>query len=108
MSDPANMLRGEAEIKINGKSLVLRPTFAALVAAEEELGSLFDVVERAANGRLLLSEIVTLFWHVIRERPDDLTQAQLGEGMMELGLTGVTPALKILLKQILQGGSGGT
>ncbi|WP_430428072.1 gene transfer agent family protein [Parasphingorhabdus sp.] len=101
---PANAMRGEAEIVIAGMRLILRPSFAALVAAEEELGSLFDLVERAAGGRLLLSEIVTLFWHVVCDRPDHLTRDQLGEGMMTLGLAGVTPALKILLRQILSGG----
>lgn len=103
MSDPANSLRGEAELVIEGERIVLRPTFAALVAAEEELGSLFDLVERAAGGRLLLSEIVILFWYVVRDRPENLTRERLGEGMMTLGLAGVTPALKILLKQILSG-----
>lgn len=103
MSEPANRLRGEAELLIHGKRIVLRPSFAALVAAEEELGSLFDLVERAAGGRLLLAEIVTLFWHVVRDRPEGLTRDQLGEGMMRLGLAGVTPALKILLRQILSG-----
>lgn len=91
---------------IDGRRLILRPSFAALVAAEEELGSLFDLVERAAGGRLLLSEIVALFWHVACDRPDGLTRDQLGEGMMALGLAGVTPALKVLLKQILSGGGG--
>ncbi|MEQ8742547.1 gene transfer agent family protein [Parasphingorhabdus sp.] len=103
MSDPANRLRGEAELMVGGERIVLRSTFAALVAAEEELGSLFDLVERAAGGRLLLSEIVTLFWHVVRDRPEHLTRDRLGEGMMALGLAGVTPALKILLMQILSG-----
>tara|TARA_R110000868_G_scaffold17095_8_gene75529 strand:- start:4464 stop:4787 length:324 start_codon:yes stop_codon:yes gene_type:complete len=103
MSDPANRLRGEAELLIGGERIVLRPTFAALVAAEEELGSLFDLVERAAGGRLLLSEIVTLFWYVVRDRPEHLTRDQLGEAMIKLGLAGVTPALKILLRQILSG-----
>ena len=88
---------------VDGAPLILRPSFAALIAAEEELGSLFDLVERAASGRLLLSEIVVLFWHVARDRPEGLTRDQLGEGMMKLGLAGVTPALKILLKQILSG-----
>ena len=103
MSEPANRLRGEAELLIGGERIVLRPSFAALVAAEEELGSLFDLVERAAGGRLLLAEIVTLFWHVVRERPESLTRDRLGDGMIRLGLAGVTPALKILLRQILSG-----
>ena len=103
MSDRANSLRGEAELLVDGERLILRPSFTALVAAEEELGSLFDLVERAANGRLMLSEIAGLFWHVIRDRPTDLTRENFGEAMMAQGLAGVTPALKILLKQILQG-----
>jgi len=103
MSDPANRLRGEAELIIDGERIVLRATFAALVAAEEELGSLFDLVERAAGGRLLLAEIVTLFWHVVRDRPEGLSRERLGEGVMSLGLAGVTPALKVLLRQILSG-----
>ncbi|GAA0488400.1 hypothetical protein GCM10009096_34160 [Parasphingorhabdus litoris] len=103
MSERANSLRGEAELLVGDRRLILRPSFAALVAAEEELGSLFDLVERAANGRLMLSEVAGLFWHVIRDRPADLTRNQLGEAMMALGLAGVTPVLKILLKQILQG-----
>ncbi len=103
MSDRANALRGEAELMVNGQRLVLRPSFTALVAAEEELGSLFDLVERAANGRLMLSEIAGLFWHVIKNQPKDLTRERFSEAMMAKGLTGITPPLKILLKQILQG-----
>lgn len=88
---------------INGTRLILRPSFAALIAAEEDLGSLFDLVERAASGRLKLGEIAILFWHCVRDRPACLTQEKLGAGIAALGLTGVTPALKILLKQILSG-----
>ncbi|MEO9599625.1 gene transfer agent family protein [Parasphingorhabdus sp.] len=103
MSDRANRLRGETGLLIGDEHIVLRPTFAALVAAEDELGSLFDLVERASRGQLKLSEIVILFWHCVRDRPAHLTQDVLGDGIAALGLTGVTPALKILLKQILQG-----
>ncbi len=48
----ANPVRGEAAIRVAGEMLVLRPSFAALVAAEQELGPLFALVERAAAGRL--------------------------------------------------------
>lgn len=41
----ANALRGEAELRVDGRVLVLRPSFAALVAAEAELGPLFALVE---------------------------------------------------------------
>ncbi len=60
----ANVLRGEAELRVGDAVLVLRPSFAALVAAEEELGPLFALVERAADGRLRIGELAALFWHL--------------------------------------------
>ena len=41
-------------MRIGGATHVLRPSFGALVAAEAELGPLFALVERAADGRLAL------------------------------------------------------
>ena len=58
-----NPARGEAAIELAGTAVTLRPSFQALVAAEQELGSLFALVERAAAGALGLSEMVALFWH---------------------------------------------
>ena len=98
MKAPANPVRGEARLL----SRVLRPSFAALVAAEEELGPLFALVERAASGQLKLSEMVTLFWHCLKER-EDLTHESFGELVAEAGLAAVTPALKSLIGQILAG-----
>ena len=100
----ANPARGEASIIVGGSAFVLRPSFEALVAAEEELGPLFALVERAAGGALTLSELVALFWHCLAERPEGLTRERLGEAIAEGGLAKATPALKILLVQILQGG----
>jgi hypothetical protein len=51
MTHAANAARGEATIYVKNAALMLRPTFAALVAAEEELGPLFALLERAADGR---------------------------------------------------------
>lgn len=98
-----NALRGEAELRVGGRVLVLRPSFAALVAAEGELGPLFALVERAADGRLALGEMACLFWHCIRDRDEALTREAVGEAVVAAGLTGVTPALRMLLGQILQG-----
>ena len=93
-------MRGEAAILVDGTSVVLRPSFEALVAAEEELGPLFALVERAAEGRLALNEMAALFWHcaggaVERER--------IGAALVELGLAKAAPMLRTLLGQILQG-----
>lgn len=89
-------------MRVGGAELVLRPSFAALVAAEQELGSLFALVERAAEGGIMIHEIVALFWHCLVER-EGLSRAMLGEAVVAQGLSGVTPALKVLLRQILQG-----
>ncbi len=103
MSDAANPARGEAVLRFGGISLVLRPTFAALVAAEEELGPLFGLVERAAAGTLGLADVVGLFWHCLRDRPAGLTRDRLGEAVVERGLAAATPALRVLIGQILKG-----
>lgn len=103
MSRPANAARGEAAIKIENAAILLRPTFAALIAAEEELGPLFALVERAAAGQLKLAEMAALFWHCRFDAPADLTREAFSEGVAQGGLASATPALKILLGQILGG-----
>ena len=96
----ANPARGEARLMVGGEPVLLRPSFAALVAAEEELGPLFALVERAADGRLTLNEMATLFAHCAGGA---VSREQAGEAIAEQGLAKVTPALKLLLTQILQG-----
>jgi hypothetical protein len=108
VSGGANPARGEAVLTIGGATLRLRPSFEALVAAEEELGPLFALVERAAAGGLKVAEIAGLFWHCAEPRPEALTRGRIGEAIVERGLAGVTPVLKVLLGQILQGGSTGS
>ncbi|WP_380784578.1 GTA-gp10 family protein [Sphingomonas sp. R86521] len=99
----ANPARGEAAVRVAGEMLVLRPSFAALVAAEAALGSLFALVERAADGRIGIGEMVTLFWHCLRDPPEGLTHDALGEAVAEAGIAAATPVLRVLLSQILQG-----
>ena len=103
MTDVANPARGEASLRVAGERLVLRPSFAALVAAEEALGPLFALVERAADGTLGVGEIVTLFWYCLCDPPEGLTREQLGDAVIEAGLAAATPVLRVLLRQILQG-----
>ena len=99
----ANPHRGEASLSVAGEALVLRPTFSALVAAEQELGPLFALVERAAAGGLRLGEMVALFWHCRADAPEGLTRERLGEAVVAGGLAEATPALRALLGQILKG-----
>jgi len=95
-----NAARGEAALAVAGETLVLRPSFEALVAAEEELGPLFALVERAAAGGLKLSEMAGLFWHCSSRAVE---RDRVGAAIAEMGLAKATPVLKVLLTQILQG-----
>ncbi len=99
----ANAARGEAAVTVAGETLTLRPSFAALVAAEDELGPLFALVERAAAGSLKLQELVALFWHCLADRPAGLDRTRFGDAIVAGGLAAATPALRVLLGQILQG-----
>ena len=98
----ANALRGEAAIRIAGEVRTLRPSFTALVAAEEELGPLFALVERAGGGELRLTEIAALFWHCLEDRAG-LTREAVGEAVLAGGLAAATKPLRALLAAILQG-----
>jgi|SRR5437868_12617035 len=99
----ANPARGEASFRVGGAEILLRPSFAALVAAEAELGPLFTLVERAADGQLGIGEIASLFFHCAAELPDGVTRERIGQAITESGLTKATPVLRVLLTQILQG-----
>ena len=98
-----NPARGEATLTVAGATLTLRPSFEALVAAEQELGALFRLVERAAEGELKLSEMAALFWHCAATRPEGLTRERIGAAIAEIGLARATPILRVLLAQILTG-----
>jgi hypothetical protein len=102
-----NPVRGEAALAVAGRERVLRPSFTALVAAEEELGSLYALVERASGGQLRLGEVAALFWHCLVER-DEVSREEVGEAVMVLGLAGCAGPLRVLLGQILQGASTGS
>lgn len=98
----ANPLRGEALLSVDGVPRVLRPTFTALVAAEEELGPLFALVERAGAGELRLAEMAALFWHCLAAR-DGLSRQAVGEATVALGLAACAVPLRAILSQILKG-----
>lgn len=97
----ANPMRGEAAVMLDGRSVALRPSFAALAAAEAELGPLFALVERAAAGRLALAEVAALFWHCLKVPEGD--REAFAEALAAAGLAALTPPLRVLIGQILAG-----
>jgi hypothetical protein len=103
VSAAANPVRGEAMLVLAGHEVVLRPSFAALVAAEQEIGPLFDLVERAAASRLGLADLAALLWHCRVAETCPLDRDRFADALSQAGLVALTPALKTLLRQILQG-----
>lgn len=102
MTPLPNPLRGEAALIVGGVTYVLRPSFENLVLAEGELGSLFALVERAAQGTLTLTEMTALLWHCLpaKDRPDRLA---VGQAVLTMGLVGATAPVRAVLAQVLQG-----
>ncbi len=98
----ANAVRGEAALTLGGQDFLLRPSFAALVAAEAELGPLFALCERAAGGQLTLAEMVGLMWHCLSP-PAAMPRDEFAEALVAAGLAHASPALRVLLGQILAG-----
>ncbi|MCT2399201.1 gene transfer agent family protein [Novosphingobium mangrovi (ex Huang et al. 2023)] len=97
-----NPLRGEATLVVEGAAHVLRPSFSALTAAEEELGPLFALVERAGAGELRLGEMAALFWHCLAD-PHAVSREAVGAAVMAQGLAACAAPLRMLLSQILKG-----
>ncbi|WP_067737917.1 gene transfer agent family protein [Novosphingobium naphthalenivorans] len=97
-----NPLRGEATLMIEGAAHILRPSFSALVAAEEELGPLFALVERAGAGELRLGEMAALFWHCLAA-PERVSRETVGAAVLAQGLAACAAPLRVLLSQILKG-----
>ncbi len=98
----ANSARGEAQFMIGDRAYIIRPSFAALVAAEDEIGSLFDFVDRAAAGKALMSEVIALFWHCLVDS-HVMNRDRFSEALAAMGMVGLTPILRVILRQILQG-----
>ena len=102
MSRSPNSLRGESRFSLGGREFLLRPSFENLVAAEEEIGSLFGLVERTSEGSITLAEITALIWHCIADDPRP-PRDQIGSAVLQLGLVNATKPVREVLTQVLQG-----
>jgi hypothetical protein len=83
--------------------MTCRPSYAALVAAEAEVDSLFALVERASSGTLKLSELVAVLWHCRVDPPADLTRDGFAAACVDAGLAHITPVFRQLMEQALGG-----
>lgn len=60
MSDRANSLKGEVEIRLGGERFVMRPSFAAIMAIEADLGGVVPLARRAARGDFGLRDLTVI------------------------------------------------
>jgi hypothetical protein len=115
---PANPHRGEISVTLGGADYVLRPTFEAMVAIEEQIGSLIDLaaqVESKASG-LTIKQLSVIVGECIkahgRETGNKLTAGTRAEVVAkmiyETGLLKVYPVLGPLLTAMLTGGAKAT
>lgn len=102
MSQTPNAQRGEAQFQIGERQFLLRPSFENLVAAEEEIGSLFALVERASDGSLTLTEVSALLWHCLDADPRP-SRDEVGKAVLTHGLIETTKPVRAILSQVLQG-----
>jgi hypothetical protein len=94
-----NFLRGEATLG----AYHFRPGYAALVAAEAEIGSLFALLERTGDNSVTLSDMMALLWHCLRDAPATLTRAQFDEDIFARGIAQITPVYRCLIEAALTG-----
>lgn len=99
----ANPVRGEVALRLDGRSFVLRPSFAALVATEGEVGPLFGLIERAGEGKLALHELAAVLWHCLASPPEGMTREAFGEALLAEGVAAVMPVFRQLAVSILGG-----
>jgi hypothetical protein len=99
----ANPVRGEVPLALGPMSLVLRPTFSALVAAESEMGSLLALLERAGSGDVRLSDMGPLFWHSLAGAGPELDRGTFEAALLEAGLARLLTPYRQLLAAVFGG-----
>lgn len=98
----ANPHRGDVLLSLPSGDLVLRPSFQALVAAEQEIGSLLALAARASTDGVPLQKMAVLFHHCARAVDPAVPDADvLGQRMLAAGLMPCLDAFQSLLAGLL-------
>jgi hypothetical protein len=95
-------VRGEVALSLPSGERVLRPTFAALVAAEGEIGSLLAVLDRAGAGDLRLGDLGPLFWHALVAETWEGDRAAFEAELLQVGVAGLMGPYRALLGAIFR------
>lgn len=87
---------------VQGEKYALVPSFKALVAAEEELGPLFCLVQQYESQGLAPAQAAALFWHCLPPA-HNLTRAQLEARVAGGGWRTASACLSLLIETIQHG-----
>lgn len=101
MAHSANVHRGEAALTLGGITYRLRPSFEALVRAEEEIGSLIALVERAGTGVLGIKDIAVLLHNCAIAGGHDVSRDDFAAALLEEGISASIPALRSILSGLM-------
>lgn len=89
-----NKHRGEEELRLAGRTYVLRPTFQALAEIEAELGEpLLTIADRVLTGRVGTRDVLAIVRGGVKaggaEPPADLEDELLAAGLLVVTATAV-------------------
>jgi hypothetical protein len=90
-------------LNLGVQNFSFRPSYAALIAAEADIGSLFALVEHASAGMLKLTDMIALLWHCRVDAPATLGVDAFGAVCVEAGLSRITPVFRQVIEQALGG-----
>jgi hypothetical protein len=102
----ANPHRGEQSIELAGATYVLRPTFEAAVAIEEQLGGLLGLLTRLLNDRtaLTLKEAAVIVCECMKAGGQAANQDKVKRLLFEAGYYTAAPQVLELLTAMVTGG----
>ncbi len=104
MSERANSLKGEVEITLSGERYVMRPSFAAIMAIEAELGGVVPLARRAAKGDFGLKDLTVIVREGLGAYGTRLERNEVGAMILAEGLANVAGPVRDFLTTVLSGG----
>lgn len=106
----ANKIRGEHSLKLGGRTFVLRPSHAAIVAIEDETDlGLLEIISAAARGGLRQRHMGIIAAELIRagaksESDKHVDAERIGEMIYEAGTGKALATLQLCLVDAATGG----
>ena len=100
-----NPHRGDVEIELGGRTMLMRPTFEAIVEAETRTGlGLVTLAGKAAVAELSLSHLTSIITAGLKASGEGATYKAVGPMVFEAGISSVHQPVVDYLTNALNGG----